>query len=77
MFKLIHISPLSFSGERTFSHDSMNMKNKMIMEKVLSDERTTAYAESINDINNLWLNCKECNWYKSEQTILSEERLSI
>ena len=49
----------------------------MVMDKVLSGERSTAYATTINDINNWWLNCEECNWYKSERTILSEVRLLI
>ena len=44
----------------------------MVLDKVLSDERTTAYASTIEDINKYWLDCKECNWYKSKQTVLSE-----
>ena len=51
--------------------------DKMVLDKVLSDERTTAYASDIEDINYWWLDCKECNWYKSKRTILSEARLSI
>ena len=46
---------------------------KMVMDKVLSDERSFAYVTDIADINDWWLDCKECNWYKSEQSILSEE----
>ena len=49
----------------------------MILDKVLSDERSAAYASSINEINRNWLNCKECNWYKSAKTIFSEARLLI
>ena len=50
----------------------------MVEDKVLSDERsTTAYANDIGYINRWWLDCKECNWFKSKQTILSEARLSI
>ena len=49
----------------------------MIQDKVLSDERSAAYATDISDINEWWLDCKECDWYKSEQTIFSEARLSI
>ena len=30
----------------------------------------------IDDINEWWIDCKECDWYKSEQTILSEARFS-
>ena len=49
---------------------------RRILDKVLSDERTTAYVSTIDDINRRWLDCKECNWYKSKQTILSEVQLS-
>ena len=49
----------------------------MIREKVLSDERSTAYATNIVDINTRWSDCEDCNWYKSKQIILSEARLSI
>ena len=49
----------------------------MIVDKVLSDERSTAYATDIDNIDKQWLECKGCNWYKSEQTILSEARMSI
>ena len=47
----------------------------MVLDKVLSDERTTAYASDIEDINYWWLDCKECDWYKSEQTILTQATL--
>ena len=47
----------------------------MILDKVLSDERTVALAMTIDYINNAFLGCKECNWYKSEQSILPEARL--
>ena len=47
----------------------------MINDKVLSDERSTAYATTIGDINIEWSDCKDCDWYKSKQTILSEARL--
>ena len=46
----------------------------MIRDKVLSDEKTTAYATTIDDVNYWWSDCKDCNWYKSRQTILSEVR---
>ena len=46
----------------------------MVLDKVLSDERTTAYITDIEDINAWWLDCEDCNWYKSRQTILSEAR---
>ena len=49
----------------------------MVLDKVLSDERATAYVTDIADINYWWLDCKDCDWYKSKQTILSEARLSI
>ena len=73
----VNISPVTYSGKRTVSHDSWVEADKMILDKVLSDERSTAYATTIEDINKWWLECKECNWYKSEQSILSEARLSI
>ena len=68
---------ITCSGQRTFSHDSWGETEKMILDKVLTNERTTAYATTINDINRWWLECKECNWYKSKQSILSEARLTI
>ena len=61
-------------GEVTHTHDSWAETDKMIQEKVLSDERSTAYVSTIDDINRRWLDCKECYWYKSKQTILSEVR---
>ena len=74
---IIHISLITCSGERTVSHDSWGEADKFILDKVLTDERSAAYATSINDINLWWLECKECNWYKSKQTILTEARLRI
>ena len=65
------------SGERTVSHDSWGQADKFILDKVLTDERSAAYASTIEDINIWWLECKECNWYKSKQTILTEARLRI
>ena len=53
------------------------MTDRIILDKVLSDERTGAYATSIDDINRRWLNCKDCDWYKSKQTIMSEVKLQI
>ena len=49
----------------------------MILGKVLSDERSTAYVTTIDDINVNWLDCKQCDWFKSKETILSEASLSI
>ena len=74
---IIHISLITCSGERTVSHDSWGEKNKFILDKVLSDERSTAYADTIDNIDRFWLDCKECNWYKSKETIASEARSSI
>ena len=71
------ISVITCSGGRTFSLKFWGQMRKMILDKVLSDERTTAYATTIDDINKSWLNCKECNWYKSKQSILSEARFKI
>ena len=62
------------SGQRTFSHDSWGETDKMVLDKVLTDERSAAYVTTIDDINRWWLECKECNWYKSRQSILSEAR---
>ena len=73
----VDISPITCSGTRTVSYDSWRETDKMILDKVLTDERTTAYASTIEDINTWWSDCKDCNWYKSEQNILSEARLSI
>ena len=53
------------------------MTDRIILDKVLSDERTAAYATTIDDINRRWLNCKDCDWYKSKQTIMSEARGKI
>ena len=64
-------------AQRTVSHDSWSETDKMVLDKVLTDERSTAYVTDIDDINNFWLECKECNWYKSKQSILSDVRLSI
>ena len=74
---ILLIFHFSCSGKRTVSPGTIGEENKMILDKVLSDERSTAYASTIQDINRLYLDCKECNWYKSKQTILSEARLSI
>ena len=75
---LVDISLITCSGARTTSHDSPDktFQKRLIQDKVLSDERTTAYVTTIQDINKNWLECKECNWYKSKQTILLV-RLSI
>ena len=51
--------------------------DQFILDKVLTDERSAAYITDIEDINRLWLDCKECNWYKSKQTILTEARLPL
>ena len=74
---VVDILPITCSGKRTFSHDSWGETDKMIMDKVLTDERATAYASNIEDINYWWSDCKECNWYKSKRMILSDVRLSI
>ena len=68
-------------AKRTFSPQSnaeiSTERIMMYLDKVLSDERSSAYVTDIQDINRLLLDCKECNWYKSKQMILSEVRLSI
>ena len=75
--QLIRMSQTYSLGKRTFSQESQVQTDKMVLDKVLSDDRTAAYVTSIDDINRRWLDCKECNWYKSKQTILSEVRLQI
>ena len=72
---IVHISRITCSGKRTVSHNKFEEMDKMVLEKVLSDERTTAFVTSILYINVEWLNCKECNWFKSKQTFLSEASL--
>ena len=64
-------------GQRTTSHSNWQDSRKYVRDKVLNDERSTAYASHINDINTWWLDCKDCNWYKSRETVTSEERLEI
>ena len=68
---------ISCLAQRTISHDSWRETDRMVEAKVLTDERSTAYVTDIHDINMRWLECKECNWYKSKQSILSEVRLSM
>ena len=68
---------MSVDSRGYLGSDNDDMKTaKIIMDKVLVNERSTAYASTIDDINEGWLDCKECNWYKSEQSILSEARFS-
>ena len=74
---IVYISQITCSGKRTFSHDSWPEMDKMVLDKVLTDERATAYLTDIYDINYWWSDCKECNWYKSKRMILSDVRLSI
>ena len=71
---IFHISVTSFSGMRTVSYNSWIETERTILDKVLSNERSTAFAATINVINSYLLDCKECNWYKSRETILSEAR---
>ena len=47
---------------------------KVIQDKVLSDERTA--ATTISHINRWWSNCKDCDWYKSTDPVLTEAILS-
>ena len=50
---------------------------KWVQDKVLSDERSYAYASDIEDINSVWSDCKDCNWYKSRDMVVKGVRLSI
>ena len=53
-----------------WSSDNWKMTDMLILDKVLSDKRSAAYATTIDDINTYWLNCRECgDWYKSEEII--------
>ena len=69
-----------FLGHRsiTFSHphtrSAYHNQHKMIREKVLNDERKAALATTIQMINDRWLDCKECNWYKAD-AVFNEARL--
>ena len=77
LYYVVHISLLMIcSGERTVSFDSFSETDKMILDKVLSDDRSVAYVTTINEINYYYLECNECNWYKSKQSFLSEARFS-
>ena len=60
----VHPNPISAA----LNHD------KMIREKVLNDERKAALATSVQMINDGWLDCKECNWYKAD-AVFNEARL--
>ena len=65
---------LTFSGKRTISPDHILKKQKLIWDKVLKDERTHAYATTIDDINTYFSHCEFCTWYKSDDTVVSEAR---
>ena len=39
---IIDISPVTCSGKRTVSHDSWGETDKMVLDKVLTDERSAA-----------------------------------
>ena len=71
-----------FLGQRssTFDHpDSRSAilnRDKMIREKVLNDERKAALATTVQMINDGWLDCKECNWYKAD-ALFTWARLGI
>ena len=67
----LHISLMTCSGERTL------FDMERVLDKVLSDERTAALVTTIEDIRKYRLLCKDCDWYKSDETILSEARLSL
>ena len=71
------MSQIDWLGKRTFSQGSQAETDKAVLDKVLSDERSAAYATSIDDINRHWSDCNDCNWYKSKQTILSEASFPI
>ena len=71
---IFHFIQINCSGKRTVSHNSGAGTRKAVLEKVLSNERTTAYASDIIDIKSKFSDCKDCNWYKSRQTIFREAR---
>ena len=68
----VNNSLITCSGKR--SRFGWTGTGTIILNEVLSDERTFAYVTSIDDINRWWSDCKDCNWYKSRETILSEAR---
>ena len=65
---------ITCSGKRTVSPDHILKKQKLVIDKVLKEERTHAFATTIDDINTYWKSCKHCTWYKSDDTIVSEVR---
>ena len=65
---------ITCSGKRTVSPDHFEKKQKLVIEKVLKEERTHAFATTIDYINTYWKSCKHCTWYKSDDTIVSEVR---
>ena len=73
---LVIIVVLTFVGERTFTPNSWRETDKMVMDKVLSDERTHAYATTVKEFtdDSRFLGCKNCNWHKSEETFMAEVR---
>ena len=70
---------LTFVGERTFTPKSVSEMDKMVMDKVLSDERTHAYATTVKEFtdDSRFLGCKNCKWYKSDETFMAEVRYLI
>ena len=77
IIKCLYVTLITCSGMRTISHKSWNDLFKMIPDKVLNKHSTFAYVSTIEHMNRWWLDCKECNWYKSEHTIVSKVRLYI
>ena len=89
MYNFSIVLNFSRSGKRTLVKNSDNSEAwgpwvdtlKIVQDQVLSDKRRAAFAATIIDIKEgpfgaqWWSNCKGCeDWYKSEDTILSEAR---
>ena len=70
-----------YLGKRTYSFDDWAQTDEYIYNRVISDDRSAAYATTIDDIIVWWLTCKACEngkgWHKSEGLVISEAILPI
>ena len=74
IFKMILkiISLTTCTGKRSISHTDWQETRRSVFNQVLTDERTTAFASDIYEMERQFLDCKECNWYKSNEAILRD-----
>ena len=76
MFSFWSFISINISGKRTYVfHHDWHYTRKIVRDKVLSDQRSAAFAATIIDIKEApygaqWFS--DLDWYKSNQTILSE-----